>query len=81
MDERWGLLRRRLLAGAILVSSHDAIAQERAKMTQEAAQYQPTPRSGLSCIGCTFFRGPCSCQIVEGDISPKGWCKLFDMPD
>jgi hypothetical protein len=50
-------------------------------MSQAAVLYQPTPRGGLSCGGCTFFRKPRSCQVVEGEISPTGWCRLFDLPD
>jgi hypothetical protein len=51
------------------------------KMPRVAAQYQDTPRGGLSCAGCTFFRRPRSCQVVDGDINPAGWCRLFDLPD
>ena len=51
------------------------------KLAQDAAAYQDHPRGGLSCAGCTFFRRPRSCQMVAGDISPNGWCKLFDLPD
>jgi hypothetical protein len=58
-----------------------AMAQAPPRISQAAAQYQDHARGGLSCIGCTFFRRPRSCQVVEGDISPQGWCKLFDLPD
>jgi hypothetical protein len=51
------------------------------KISQAAAQYQDSPRGGLSCIGCSFFLRPRSCRVVEGDISPNGWCRLFDLPD
>jgi hypothetical protein len=50
-------------------------------MSQAEAKYQDTPRGGLSCVGCTFFRRPASCQVVEGTVSPNGWCRLFDLPD
>jgi hypothetical protein len=76
------LSRRRLLVVALAVGgARDVLAQEPPKMSQAAAQYQASPRGGLSCIGCTFFRRPRSCQVVEGDINPQGWCKLFDLPD
>ena len=51
------------------------------RLAPDAADYQDHPRGGLSCAGCTFFRRPRSCQMVAGDISPNGWCKLFDLPD
>jgi hypothetical protein len=73
------LSRRRLLAIALAVRG--ARAQASPRLSQAAAQYQNSPRGGLSCIGCTFFQRPRSCKVVEGDISPNGWCRLFDLPD
>jgi hypothetical protein len=75
-------LRRRLLLAALLGAvTRQATAQPPPKQTQAAVAYQDHPRGGLSCAGCTFFRRPHFCEIVEGDISPTGWCKLFDLPD
>jgi hypothetical protein len=74
---------RRLLltfASAICIG-HATWAQTPPKFSRAAAQYQDTPHGGLNCVGCTFFRRPRSCQVVEGDISPNGWCRLFDLPD
>jgi hypothetical protein len=67
---------RRCLLGIALVAR---MAQT--KVSQVVAQYQDSPQGGLSCAACTFFRRPRSCQVVEGDISPQGWCRLFDLPD
>jgi hypothetical protein len=79
----WCVLpRRRLLVVALAAAGgRDGIAEAPSKTSQAAAQYQDHPRGGLSCIGCTFFRRPRSCQVVEGEISPNGWCRLFDLPD
>jgi len=74
------LSRRRLLAIALAIRGARS-ARAQAKMSQATAQYQDRPRGGLSCIGCTFFQRPRSCKVVEGDISPNGWCRLFDLPD
>jgi hypothetical protein len=76
-----GLLRRPLLAALMSIGFAPRAIAQPPKMSQAAAHYQPTPRGGLSCIGCTFFRQPRSCQVVEGGISPSGWCTLFDLPD
>jgi hypothetical protein len=35
----------------------------------------------FSCAVCSFFVKPRACRLVQGDISPYGWCKFFDMPD
>jgi hypothetical protein len=51
------------------------------KMSQIAAAYQGTPKGLFGCAVCAFFVRPCGCKVVSGDISPTGWCKLFDLPD
>jgi hypothetical protein len=51
------------------------------KMSQAAAAYQDRPKNGLGCAACTLFRPPRSCEVVQGDISPNGWCRFFDLPD
>ncbi|HUB11119.1 MAG TPA: hypothetical protein VMB34_04105 [Acetobacteraceae bacterium] len=74
--------RRPLLAVALLgAGTPRARADAPARISQAAAQYQDHPRGGLNCSGCTFFRRPRSCQVVAGDVSPNGWCRLFDLPD
>lgn len=30
------------------------------------------------CQNCENFLAPARCEIVEGIISPEGWCKFFD---
>jgi hypothetical protein len=75
------LHRRLLLAALPGAGIRPATAQPAPKQTQSAVAYQDHPRGGLSCAGCTCFRRPRSCEIVEGEISPTGWCKLFDLPD
>jgi hypothetical protein len=52
-----------------------------AKLSQITAAYQTTAKGMFSCTVCTFFIRPRSCKVVSGDISPTGWCKLFDLPD
>ena len=51
------------------------------KLSQSDAAYQTTPKGMFSCVLCTFFDRPRSCKVVSGDISPTGWCRLFDLPD
>jgi len=45
--------------------------------TSPAVAYQPSPKDGHQCDGCTLFQAPDACQIVDGTISPTGWCKLW----
>jgi hypothetical protein len=69
--------RRIVLAAVVWVVADAPVV----RMSRAEAQYQETPRGGLSCAGCSFFRRPRGCQVVEGDVSPNGWCRLFDLPD
>jgi hypothetical protein len=77
--------RRKLLQGALSSTALAPWAMRTAaqqKMSEAEAEYQDRPTSGLICAACTLFRRPRSCEIVEGDISPRGcWCKFFDLPD
>ena len=45
--------------------------------TSPAVAYQPAPKDGRQCDGCTLFQAPDACQVVDGKISPAGWCKLW----
>jgi High potential iron-sulfur protein len=51
------------------------------KMTREQAQYQDQPKGISMCATCTLFEPPRSCKVVEGDVSPNGWCKAFALAD
>lgn len=50
-----------------------------AKAAQALVKYQPTPKeNGDKCADCNFFNpGDNSCKVVEGIISPEGWCTYF----
>ena len=48
-----------------------------AKMAPKAASYQPTPKGDQSCASCANFQPPASCKLVDGSISPSGWCTLY----
>ena len=52
-----------------------------AKLSRSDTAYQTTPKGMFSCAICTFFVRPRGCKVVSGDISPTGWCRLFDLPD
>jgi hypothetical protein len=78
--------RRTMLALGLAAAAAPVEADERSqaaqpRISQAEAQYQPTPKGMFSCATCTFFIKPQTCKVVSGDISPMGWCKLFDLPD
>jgi hypothetical protein len=48
-----------------------------AKASQASVQYQDQPKGDQQCSGCINFVGPNACRVVEGEISPEGWCNLW----
>lgn len=53
------------------------VAAAQAKASQTAVGYQNTPKGAQQCDNCTQFAAPSSCKVVEGDIAPAGWCKMY----
>jgi hypothetical protein len=72
-------LRTALPAAALALASAQVAAQPRVSPSE--AQYQDRPKGGFSCAACALFRPPRSCVVVRGEISPRGWCRFFDLPD
>lgn len=76
------LSRRRLLRGVVLLTSGGAVLigasqPAEALIPQKAAGYQTKPNKGQACATCDHFKAPSSCNIVAGQISPQGWCRLY----
>jgi hypothetical protein len=44
------------------------------KHRREEVKYQDEPYLGRSCARCIFYEGHGVCTIVEGTVSPNGWC-------
>jgi hypothetical protein len=59
-------------SGAAASRAH---AQQKIKQTD--AKYQDHPNGAQKCDGCVQFLPPSSCKIVDGTISPNGWCQFF----
>jgi hypothetical protein len=82
MDDECKLSRRSLLrrtaglaglgfAGAV-VPIRLASAQQ--KVSKEAMKYQDKPNGDMRCDNCLQFVAPSSCKVVDGTISPSGYC-------
>jgi hypothetical protein len=56
-------------------------AAEGDKLSKVQAGYQDAPKGIQMCTTCTLYVEPRSCKIVEGDVSPSGWCKSYAMAD
>lgn len=68
------------LAGLALAGT-STIAQ--AKSSKAAMKYQNTPKGSAKCSGCSLFipgkttKANGTCKVVEGSISPNGWCVAY----
>ncbi len=52
------------------------------KLPKSRVHYQYTPNAqGSHCSICANFIVPSSCHIVEGTISPGGYCLVFSPKD
>jgi secreted PhoX family phosphatase len=82
--------RRTLLKGAAaatcvaLVSAFTGKAfAATVKATKDAAKYQDKPNGDKKCSNCNLFipgktsTADGACQVVEGSISPEGYCALY----
>jgi hypothetical protein len=79
-SERFGISRRTALiaAGATpLLAMIASRAEAGAKVSQSAVHYQASPKNGQDCDDCANFVSPGGCKLVDGAISPKGWCRLW----
>jgi hypothetical protein len=53
------------------------VKQAAAKMKQASVEYQDSPKGDQECSNCSLFQEPNACTLVDGEISPKGWCKFW----
>jgi hypothetical protein len=84
-DEK--MSRKDALAGLIVLPVLAALIPKGAaaagKETKEQLAYQPTPHGTQRCANCIVFhpgktpQSSGSCDLVQGSISPNGWCRVF----
>jgi len=80
-----GVSRRTLLrqcaSGVMLVGTGMLAActttAAQAKVSKSVAHYRGHPNGDQHCGGCVHYRFPGSCELVQGPISPFGWCRFF----
>ena len=64
-----------VVTGLAVGSSHKAKAAQ--KYSKDAVSYQDSPKGDQNCANCKFWDGEGGCEIVEGEISPDGWCAVW----
>jgi len=59
-------------------ASADSSTPAAAKVSQASVQYQTQPKGDQKCSLCQHFIAESNtCKLVEGQISPEGWCTLW----
>lgn len=59
-------------------SADSAAPVATAKVPQASVQYQAQPKGDQKCEGCMHFMAESNtCKLVDGQISPEGWCSLW----
>jgi hypothetical protein len=78
------ITRRRVIALSALVAGGARAQQGPApkpaivKATKKVAGYvEKTDASAQNCAQCHFYLAPFDCIIVEGPVSPWGYCNYF----
>jgi len=85
MAEQSGLLSRRALlqhaigaAGATAILCGEPHRTGAAiKISKVAVAYQDQLDGDKECAKCAQFEPPAGCKLVDGLISPQGYCRLF----
>jgi hypothetical protein len=72
------VLRGALALGCGVALSGKAHAEDTKKMSQTSVQYQTKPKDERSCGNCAnFIAESKTCRLVDGSVSPEGWCSLW----
>lgn len=59
-------------------STDSAVPAATVKATQVSVQYQTQPKGEQKCGSCVnFIAESNTCKLVDGEISPEGWCLLW----
>lgn len=74
---RRGLFRAATMAVLSVMAVAGSAGSAIAKMSQKAAGYQDKPKDDQKCSGCALFKAPDACTLVDGSISPDGWCRFY----
>jgi hypothetical protein len=69
-----GIVSAIVVTPVVLEATHPAWA---AKMSKASVGYQSHPKGSQNCANCKLFVPPSSCTLVEGPISPQGWCRFW----
>jgi hypothetical protein len=77
--------RRRVLGAAVIGAAagcactvlRSAPARAQQKTAKADVGYQEHPNGSAHCELCAYYLPPVGCRLVRGEVSPNGWCGLF----
>jgi hypothetical protein len=76
-----GCITRRCLMALPVLAVGGAQAQPRPKITKAskklAGYIEKSDDSAQNCGGCHFYLAPFDCIVVEGPVSPWGYCNYY----
>ena len=65
-------------ASSAATSANSAVPAATKKLPQANVQYQTQPKGEQKCGRCVnFIAESNTCKLVDGQISPEGWCSLW----
>lgn len=74
MNRRRAFFRYLIGLGLITFAAPEA----NAKTAKAIVKYQTTPHGEQRCDRCLHFNPKNNtCRVVEGSITPEGWCTIF----
>jgi len=65
------------VGAAAVVAAEAKPAAATIKISKAAVAYQDHPDGEKRCGKCLQFQPPQSCKMVDGPISPQGFCRIF----
>ncbi len=65
------------VGGAALAAAAPLPASAIIKISKAAVAYQDHPQGDKRCAVCLQFQAPSSCKMVDGVVSPQGFCRIF----
>jgi hypothetical protein len=63
--------------GAAILCASASAATAAPKISKSAVAYQDHPDGDKRCGKCAQFQPPSACKIVDGTVSPEGYCRFF----
>lgn len=66
-----------VVGSGVVVAAIVAPVRASAKVAQRSVAYRGAPNGTARCVNCALWQPPAACKVVEGVISPNGWCSIY----